>query len=392
MGLIGVLLSISGALYLFKTELNEFLYRSLYYVHQIPNTPRQPLEVLIEKVQQLPEVASVKKVVLAPAPNRSVEVHISKKGVRVVMFVDPYTSAVMGELASDSMFMNKVRKFHSELLLGLPGNLLVELAACTMLLVLLSGTVTLFYRARAFRSKNFRCSLRGRLVAGHVLTGLSTGLLIFFLLISGLPWTGVSGKGLKGSLRYFGQGSPGFGAKFSVDVPEEQPRLPTGSLLQLGEAHPMKGSKEFWFPKSVTDVLTVRNRVKFPEDQEWIRINPYDGTVINHSTWADFAVSAKILAWFMAIHEGRYFGWLNQLLGVVACLGLIVLVVTSLFMIRLRGRDGVINSLASVQEVWGIVPTWLFILVGLLLPLLGCLLLAIWSCVTISHATERIIR
>jgi uncharacterized iron-regulated membrane protein len=84
------------------------------------------------------------------------------------------------------------------------------------------------------------------------------------------------------------------------------------------------------------------------------------------------------VAYGVAFHEGALFGWPNQVLGVIAALGVVMLSVTGGVMWwkrRTKGRVGVPPMPADRRIAVGVIV--LIVALALLLPMAGATLLAV---------------
>ena len=89
-------------------------------------------------------------------PHRSTEfVFRLADGDKQSVYLNPYNGEVLGTLSVDQRFMQVDRMLHRKLLLGKPGELLMELAACWTLVMIGTG-IALWWP----REKNDRTSRR----------------------------------------------------------------------------------------------------------------------------------------------------------------------------------------------------------------------------------------
>lgn len=69
-------------------------------------------------------------------------------------------------------------------------------------------------------------------------------------------------------------------------------------------------------------------------------MDQYSGAILSDVRYNDFGFGAKLVESGIALHEGRLFGWVNQALGLMTCLGLMGLIGTSFVMWRKRAPKG----------------------------------------------------
>lgn len=224
-----LVLASTGIIYLFKPQLDSLMYRDWLYV--------QPAAVVSPYSQQLAAVtqqypdATVTKFTPQIAPNRSSEVELTTATAqKLTVFVDPYRSQVLGAQDTEHNFQALVRKIHGELLIGKTGDYLVELAACWGLVLLISGLYLWWPREPL--------SLKGTLIPRlwskskrtfwrdlHAVPGFYGALLIGFLILTGLPWSG-----------FWGETFANVWGRFPAQMWDEIPTstVLTGSLNQQG--------------------------------------------------------------------------------------------------------------------------------------------------------------
>ncbi|HEY9813778.1 MAG TPA: PepSY domain-containing protein [Candidatus Sericytochromatia bacterium] len=414
-----LILSITGIIYLFKPQLDAAMYHQQMFV--------QPADVVMPYTQQVAVVqrtypdAKVTKFTPSFASNRSAEVTIATFDKRTLaVFVNPYTAKILGVRDEKNNLQAIARKIHGELMIGKLGDYLVELASCWGLVLLITGLYLWLPRHKMtflgtliprVWSQNKRVFWRDL----HAVSGFYGVLLIGFLIISGLPWTGFWGD-------TFARLSSHYPAQMSANVP--QSTILTGSLNQQNnltvpwavEQLPMpKSSKpgdehhsahneatqfrvatdnsvnldsvvtlaqakgappgfSVSFPESQTGVYTVSAFPNNPAQEVTLHIDQYSGKVLADVRWKDYGLVPKAVEMGTSIHMGKYFGLSNQLLMLLAALIVIVLSVSGAVMWWQRrpkgiGLIGAPAMPAHVQE-WK-VPLAIVAVLGIIFPLVG---------------------
>ena len=208
-----IVLAITGTLYCFQPQIEPLLYPQLLVVE--PQTaPRMTEDVLLARARAaMPADATAVTAAISNERQRSTEfIFRLADGEKESVYLNPYTGAVLGRLSVDQRFMQVDRMLHRKLLLGKPGELLMELAACWTLVMLGTG-VALWWPRQAARVRDAlvpRFTLRGRPLWKnvHAVMGiwLSLGALAFVL--TGLPWSGSWGKQFKALATAANLGAP----------------------------------------------------------------------------------------------------------------------------------------------------------------------------------------
>lgn len=259
-----LVLAITGTIYCFQPQIEPLLYPHRLVVAP-QAAPRLPTNALLARAQAaLPAGARPLRAHIEASPARSAEfVFALPGGAKESVYVNPYDGAVLGTLDVDRRFMQVDRMLHRKLLLGKPGELLMELAACWTLVMIGTGVALWWPHGGA----SLRAALLPRLNARgrpfwksvHAFVGvwLAVGALAFVL--SGLPWTGSWGKQFKALATRASLGAPegawggGLGLKSSLPgKAAAQTRAPAGAAEHAG--HDMAS-----MPGMVMDDLPLPN-------------------------------------------------------------------------------------------------------------------------------------
>jgi len=404
-------LSITGALYLFRTELDHLLYKSLMVVEvptaSTPSAAALPASVLVEAAARTVPEGTVTRYVPPATPTSSAEIGIKDgQGEAISVYVDPYDGAVLGELTDANKFMKVVRRIHGELMIGKIGDRIVELAACWTLILTLTG-LYLWWPRRA----GVWGTLLPRLHAGgrvfwkdlHAVCGFYTAGFIIFLVISGLPWSGYWGQLLTQIANKTGTGYPAqvwddvpvstvpTGAKVTVPWTLEQAPMPlstmtSGSAERIGidrivdiaTAQNIAAGYEVTFPDGPTGVYTASVFPSDPAQDATLHIDQYSGKILADLRFPQFGAIAKPVEYGVALHMGGYFGLANQLILLAVCLALIGSCVTAAIMWwqrRPAGRLGAPALPRNLKMAKGLI--LLIVVLGVLFPLAGISLVAV---------------
>ncbi|QGZ63244.1 PepSY-associated TM helix domain-containing protein [Paraburkholderia acidisoli] len=208
-----VVLAITGTIYCFQPQIEPLLYPHRLVVAP-QASPRLPTDALLARAHNaLPPGARALRAHVESNPARSAEfVFALPDGTKQSVYVNPYDGAVLGTLDVDRRFMQIDRMLHRKLLLGKPGELLMELAACWTLVMIGTGVALWWPRAgttlRAALLPRWRAQGRPFWKSLHAFVGiwLAAGALAFVL--SGLPWTGSWGQQFKALATRLSLGAP----------------------------------------------------------------------------------------------------------------------------------------------------------------------------------------
>ena len=208
-----VVLAITGTLYCFQPQIEPLLYPHRLIVAP-QTTPRLSEDALLANARKaMPADARAVTAVIAGAPDRSTEfIFRLADGEKQSVYLNPYSGEVLGTLSVERRFMQIDRMLHRKLLLGKPGELLMELAACWTLVMIGTGIALWWPRekttARAALVPRFTLKGRALWKNVHAVMGIWLALGAVVFVLSGLPWTGSWGKQFKALANAANLGSP----------------------------------------------------------------------------------------------------------------------------------------------------------------------------------------
>ncbi|MBD2105570.1 PepSY domain-containing protein [Nodosilinea sp. FACHB-13] len=422
-----VILAATGIVYLFKPQLDAAMYNNLMFVQ--PDLVTLPYVEQVQSVESAYPAAVINQVTPPAAANRSTEVLVTTANERNLMvFVDPHSGEILGDRDEDNNLQAIARKIHGELLIGKLGDYLVELAACWGLVLLITG-LYLWWPRQKFAvlgtliprlwSQNKRIFWRDL----HAVPGFYGVLLIGFLILTGLPWTGFWGDTfaqvssqfptqmwddipqsvvLTGSLNQRGQVVPW--AVEQLPIPQSAPSgqtdhsghhsestpaqmgLASGipisldAVIALAQAKGAPPGFNVTLPAGETGVFTISAFPPDPTQEVTMHVDQYSGAVLADVRWQDYGLVPRAVEMGTAIHMGRYFGFANQLLMLVAALIVMLLAITGVVMWwqRRPQEAGLIGAPAMPAYVqnWRI-PLAIVAVLGLIFPLIGLSLVVV---------------
>ena len=201
-----VVLSISGSIYLFKTEIESWI-----------DGPYDRLEVSGQSATAADQVRAALAAVpgstldayeMPAAAGSAVRVIVRRDGEATQVYLHPESLDVLKKVAEDDRFMRVLFRLHGELLLGNRGSTLVELAASWAIIMIVTGLYLWWPRGAI----GLRGVVYPRLGSGprvfwrdiHAVTGFWISGLALLMLFSGLPWAKFWGDYLKAARRLTG--------------------------------------------------------------------------------------------------------------------------------------------------------------------------------------------
>ncbi|MBU2978572.1 PepSY domain-containing protein [Alteromonas sp. C1M14] len=379
-----LVLAVSGAVYLFKPQLDNWQER--HYIVEPQGQPRADASQQLQAALTALPGSRFVTYRLPQSPREAVQIAVQYQGAKWLVYVDPYSLHVLDTRSDNSFISQWFKTLHGELLVGDNGAILVELAGNWAIVLVLTGLLLWWPKKwrKGVGALRFKMASTGRRfwLDFHKVVGAWLLVFILFFLISGLPWTTVWGSAFKQVRTWYAQQQveqdwttgPASKRKVWGAMISDTQTLPAHVLnnataLQLPYPTYLSvadHSKQEWKVDSM-----VQNRPK--RETVWL---DNEGRVLERRTFEDKARLDRIIGYAIAAHEGHLFGWFNQLLGVTTALGLIVLSISGLYMWLVRRPEGQLGAPPRTQVHGGVI-TGLIIL-AMLLPLFALSLIAIW--------------
>ena len=413
-----LMLAVTGIIYLYKPQLDDLMYPT----RVAPAATTQPPSVLIAAVLAQYPGATLTAFQTTEAADRSAIVKISTaSGESRSVFVNPTTTEVLGERNDDWNLQEVAVQLHGSLLLGDSGDYLVELAACWGLILTISGLYLWWPRKGSkiwgvllprLTTKNRRLFWRDL----HAVPGFWASLVVIFLIVSGLPWATFWGTNFArvwaqypaelwdnvplsdttaASLNTGSEkivpwaaedtplpqsdlhadhmaGSASVGAETSA-LGGIAPGVPidVDSVVAFGQAAGVPAGFSVTPPDGAEGVYTITIFADQPTLSRTIHIDQYSGRALADIGWAQYGLVPKLVETGIALHEGRFFGFWNQLLMLFAALTVVLLAITGPVMWwqrRPKGRLGA-PAMPQLRLMRGLLA--IIIVLGALFPLAG---------------------
>ncbi|WP_020184729.1 PepSY domain-containing protein [Methylopila sp. 73B] len=414
-----LILSVTGAIYLFNDEINDVLHAEKRIV--APHGETLPLSRLIAAAEASVSGGKATRIDTWSAPDRSAQVFVTAgDGTALRAFVDPGTGAPLGAYVYERTLVGFADRFHGSLMLGTFGDGVVELAACWGVVLIVTGLYLWWPRGVRGVAEALTPRLRARgrpfWKSLHAVIGVWTAGLILFLILTGLPWANVWGTLLRAGTEVAGVGYPTshrnhgsvpasgqtlkqatgeapwtlenapmpssgdhaahHGAAHAPPAdPEAQPigvDRAAEVLAAAGMTHPYRLS----LPNGPAGVFSAYTYPDQPEGQRTIQIDQYSGRILNDVGFKDYGSAAKAVELGVQLHMGNYFGWANQIVMLFACLGAAALSITGPVMWWRRRPVGGLGAPRPLAPARARTVALITLALGVAFPLAGASLLA----------------
>ncbi|MEW4569710.1 PepSY-associated TM helix domain-containing protein [Tautonia sp. JC769] len=348
-------ITLTGALYVFRTELAAWRDRPLLVVE--PQAGRLGYDALQEIAARALGADRFDAVAFTGEPDRSVAFvaeqggggdHGAEHRHRRV-FLDPYTGEVLGSRIDEEDFFAAVLSLHRSLMMGTKGRVLGELATSWGLILLATGVFLWWPRGKSnvgvwaprLRGKPYAVLRDWHAVAGAYLvpaTAIAAG--------TGLFFSAVWGTGFNTTVQKAGHWAP---AWFS-DAPSAPPTpgAPPASLDRLVATvleHIRPGDEATLALSPSPDVAHKAWLIRDDDKNTYrmVSVDRYSARAIEVVDAAELPLLYRVRLWAVSIHMGKIFGTPTKILALVASLALFGLSATGVWMWwvrRPRGRSG----------------------------------------------------
>lgn len=408
-----LILSITGAIYLFKPQVERWEERA--YRNLLIERAASPDVQLKAALAAFPG-ARFQSYRLPEGDRDAAMIHLglpdgpNDRGAMRHVFVSPQ-GKVLGSLDPEKRIMAVDHRIHGQLLLGPRGSWLVELAASWAIVMILTGLYLWWPRGRGPAGVVWpRLRRRNRVFWRdlHAVTGFWIAGFSLILLVTGLPWTDVWGSAFTAVRAEMGwvksrqdwtiggrivdagehamHSEHDHSAMMAMDMSAQDH---DATLVSLSEIVAKAEEEHLAFPVTVTPP-DAQQRIDDPAAMGWtvrsdtqnrpLRISiAYDritGAELSRDTFSGKHVIDRVVGYGVAWHEGQLFGWMNQAVGVLTALALMTLSVSGFVMWWRRRPKGVLGAplLPAMPVRMGGLAAMLALLAALL-PLLALSLL-----------------
>lgn len=425
-----VMMAVTGGAYLFKPELDHLFYRAL---EDVPPraAPFAPPSRIIRSVESS---LNGRVIQLTPpaAKDQAVRLFVrGPSGEPLSAFANPYDGEFIGATDYGGV-MQLVRKIHSLKKFGFWASCLIEITAGWSILMVGTGVFLWWPRGN---TKGGVVTIRGTPQYRvfwrdtHAVTGFFAAAVIFFLAVTGMPWSMFWGDHVQQWATMANLQEPAPPAQVTPEwqmqatmpgmphAPHAEdgiltPEMPTPEMPWAMEKMDMPRSQDMANarPIGVDQAVAIFGQlgidptasISLPdgpkgayvatwrpdrvEDTRVVYLDQYTGKVLGDVGFKDWGPAAKAIEWGVAVHQGQEYGPFNRYLMLAGCIAIVILAVSAIIMWwkrRPKGSIGLPPAPADPRAVRGLIT--IMILVGILYPLVGISILA-------AYMAERTVR
>ena len=399
-------LAITGGLYLFKDEINDtfFAYRNVVIDSATNLAPQDIANAALAAVPGS-TLSSYRE---APDSTHSALVTVSSDAGSTLVYVNPHDGKVLGTVGAEEEFNWVVKKIHSLDYFGKIPNRLIEIVGGFAMVLVVTGIYLWWPRQQTGGVLSVRGNPSRRVFWRdlHAVTGAIAGVVIFFLAISGLVWSGYWGANVQ---NFFAQRGIGYPVELWDNVPKSAmvtqdvlsktawslevapvpastvpadpnamaPSIGLNTAVAIAKKAGIAPGFEMAVPGDETGVYTAAIYPENLANERTIHIDQYSGKPLVDISYASMPLPARTMEWGINIHQGQEWGRLNQYAMLLACIAIVLSCLTAVMMWwkrRPEGRLGVPPAPPSKAVYLGL---WIIAAVfGLAFPMTGIAIVA----------------
>jgi uncharacterized iron-regulated membrane protein len=361
---------------------------------------------------------TLKQYVAPRAADLAAIFRVDLDGKATMVAVDPYTATVLAEFPRRSGWYDFMDNVHSDLLLGVTGDRMIEIAASLGMVLIATGLYMWWPRGFGWRAVLIPSFARGGRVMWrslHGVLGFWISLFLVFFLVSGLSWAGIWGGKMVQAWSQFPaekwdnvplsddtHASMNHGPKEVPWALEQTPMpasgsqagaagLPAGTEItidtmdQLARAIGFDGRYQMNLPSGETGVYTFsRDSMSTdstdPMSDRTVHVDRYTGNILADVRYEDYSWAGKAMAVGIALHMGTMGLW-SVLANTAVCLSVLFLCASSVVMWWKRRAGGLRLSappLPRDMPLWQ-GATFVALLVSMAFPMAGLTLLVVMA-------------
>lgn len=331
-------------------------------------TPQEIIAPLSEQaaaaVTAIPE-GTLKQYVASRTADVAALFRVDHDGEATMVAVDPYTAKVIETFPRRSGWYDFVDGIHSDLMLGVTGDRMLETAASLALVLVATGLYMWWPRDAGWRKALVPSLSRGRSLwkSWHGVIGIWLSLFLVFFLISGLAWAGIWGGKFVQAWSQFPAEKwdavplsddthanmnparrevpwaleltpmPASGSTAGIDG-ITAPAVTLNSVDAFARKIGFNARYQMNLPNGDTGVWTLsRDSMSTdstdPMSDRTVHIDQYTGKILADVRFADYSPAGKAMAVGIALHMGTLGLW-SVLANTAVCLAVLFLCVSSL--------------------------------------------------------------
>lgn len=327
--------ALTGLLYVFTPQIEAWRHAD---VDRVAVTgPALPLDAQLAAAQADQPHGKPRNIVPAQRPGETTQVFFDMRhhsGAKEhdhglpqgrIVYVNPYTAQVVGNLHEMERFQTWAKKLHSSALQGDGWRWLTELGASWMLVMFATGLMLWWPRSQAAGGPGWR-ALMPRLGQGrqtwrdlHTVLAIAMCGVLGGVLVTGLTWAKYSGENFRILQQALDQGAPRFPKSLSSIAPQSQTPMSLQAAFEHGRRVAPDISMSLSPPDKATGVWRIENFDRTqPTKRFRLALDAYSGELLFFSGWEQLPLLSKATAVGIPFHRTEFGVWNQVLLGLAA--------------------------------------------------------------------------
>lgn len=394
-------LAVTGTIYLWRPQIEAWLDRP--YDHLAVAGPAASADAQVAAALRAVPGSTLHQYVLPERPGAATRVLVTRGGVDERVYLDPRSLAVLRVVREEQRPLQVVMRLHGQLLAGPAGSYVVEAAACWTVVMLLTGLFLWWPRGGGGLAGILYPRLRGggRLFWRdlHATAGLWASLFALGLILTGLPWAEGWGRYL-GEVRWV-TGTAAGPVDWTIGGKPPAPKadamlgphaghhgmaMPTPPIRRgeiervIATVRPLRIAPPVLIapPGQAGAPWSVTSDAADRPLRSDLQVDGATGRLVGRVDFAQRHWIDRLIGYGIAVHEGALFGLLNQMLGTVTALLLVLLVVSGAILWWRRRPTGMLGApRPAARPRFGLGLMAVVMLLALYMPLFGVTLLVV---------------
>jgi uncharacterized iron-regulated membrane protein len=275
-----------------------------------------------------------------------------------VVYVNPYSAEVLGQLPQADRFNVWARKLHSSLMQSDSWRWMIELAASWLMVMLVTG-IFLWWPSTG-QAALPQAGAKGRVAwkQWHSFIGVTLGLMSAVMLTTGLTWSQYAGGQVRWARDATGQTPPRIPAQFKSTVTESATAMNWQQAVQAIRQVAPEVSMQVMAPIGPEGVWRANQMDRGDPTKRFdLLVDAYSGERLYDSGWSEQTAFGKATAIGIPFHRGE-FGWWNQALLFIFGAGVVFSIVSGWVMYFQRRARGLVGLPKLLPGAWRSVSPW----------------------------------
>lgn len=348
-GLILIIVGITGSLLVFHNEIDRFLIGQ-QFGRLTPQQQQVPVETILQNVSQTykdqPDL-KIDSIDFNTVPDLPSKVWLKSEDDKwTEVLVNPYTNEIMGTRQWENTLFGIIYPLHYELFAGTPGIVIVGIAALFLFILSVTGLILWPGWRRLIAGFKIKWNAHPKRVNFdiHKVIGIIAAIFLAMIAFTGFCWNFYEQTE---PIIYAATFTPKPVEPVSQVIPGQEPITPSKILQRANTALPEATTTSISLPTEPDGVYRVNK--KFPQEREaWGRsqvyLDQYTGEVLRVKDVRSLSRGEAVLDAFSPMHYGTFGGLPTRILYVFIGLSPTILFITGLVMYRYRRRGTTVTE------------------------------------------------